>query len=164
VIGRLRAWWLGLARRERVMTAAAASLVILALLYLVALEPAWKTRQRLDAELPRLRAQAEEINALAQEAKRLTSRGVAVESAGAAKAALEQALAQANLGGVSVAVLDDRRISVSAKAVPVTQWLAWAEESARESRLRIAAVRIVRSPIRAVVDAEATFEIAPRRQ
>ena len=59
---------------------------------------------------------------------------------------------------------DDRRISVSAKAVPVTQWLAWAEESARESRLRIAAARIVRSPIRAVVDAETTFEIAPRRQ
>jgi general secretion pathway protein M len=164
VIGQLRAWWLGLARRERVMTAAAASLVILALLYLVALEPAWKARQRLDTELPRLRAQAEEVNALAQEAKRLTSRGVAVESAGAAKAALEQALAQANLGGVSVAVIDDRRIAVSAKAVPVTQWLAWAEESARESRLRIAAVRIVRSPIRAVVDAETTFEIAPRRQ
>lgn len=163
MIAQLRTWWLGLARRERVMTAAAVSLVAVALLYLVALEPAWTTRRRLDAQLPRLRAQAEEINALAQEAKRLTSRGVAVESAGAAKAALEQALAQANLGGVRVAVLDDRRISVSATAVPVTQWLAWAEEAARESRLRIAAVRIARTSIRAVVDAEATFEIAARR-
>jgi len=163
VIARLRIWWLGLARRERIMTAAVGSLAVLVVLYLVALEPAWKTRQRLGAELPRLRAQAEEINALAQEAKRLTSRGVAVESAGAAKVALEQALAQANLGGVRVAVLDDRRISVSAKGVPVTQWLAWAEEAARESRMQIAAVRIARTPIRAVVDAEATFEIAARR-
>jgi general secretion pathway protein M len=145
------------------MTAAVGSLAVLVVLYLVALEPAWKTRQRLGAELPRLRAQAEEINALAQEAKRLTSRGVAVESAGAAKVALEQALAQANLGGVRVAVLDDRRISVSAKGVPVTQWLAWAEEAARESRMQIAAVRIARTSIRAVVDAEATFEIAARR-
>lgn len=163
MIERLRAWWLGLGRRERAMTGTAAALAVLVFLYLVALEPAWKARQRLETELPRLRAQAEEINALAQEAKRLTSRGVAVESAGAAKAALEQALAQANLGGVSVAVLDERRISVTAKAVPVTQWLAWAEESARESRLRVSAVRIARTPIRAVVDAEATFEIAARK-
>lgn len=163
MIAGLRAWWLGLARRERVMTAAAGSLALLALIYLAAIEPAWKMRERLGAELPRLRAQAAEIEALAQEAKQLTSRGVAVESAGAARTALEQALAQANLGGVRVAVLDDRRISVSANGVPVTQWLAWAEEAARESRLRIAAVRISRTPIRAVVDAEITFEIASRR-
>jgi len=163
VIARLRAWWLGLARRERAMTAAAGSLVLLALLYLIAIEPAWKARERLGAELPRLRAQAAEVNSLAQEAKGLTSRGVAVESAATAKTALEQSLARANLGGVRVAVLDERRVAVSAKAVPVTQWLAWAEEVARESRLRIAAVRLSRTPVRAVVDAEATFEVSARQ-
>jgi len=52
---------------------------------------------------------------------------------------------------------------VSATGVPVTQWLAWTEESARESRLRITAVRISRTAVRAVVDAEATFEVAPRQ-
>ena len=163
MIARLRAWWLGLARRERMMTAAAASFALLALLYLIAIEPAWKTRERLSAELPRLRAQAAEVNSLAQEAKGLMSRGVAVESAGAARVALEQSLARANLGGVRVAVLDERRLAVSAKTVPVTQWLAWAEEAVRELRLRIAAVRISRSSVRAVVDAEATFEIAARQ-
>jgi general secretion pathway protein M len=145
------------------MTAVAGSFALLALLYLAALEPAWKARARLDAELPRLRAQAAEIDALAQEAKRLASRGVAVESAGAAKAALEQSLARANLGGAQVAVLDERRLAVAAKSVPVTAWLAWAEEAARESRLRVAAARISRTAVRAVVDAEVTFEIAPRR-
>lgn len=163
MIDRLRAWWLGLARRERAMTAAGGSFVLLALLYLVALEPAWQARVRLGAELPRLRAQAAEVHSLAQEAKGLTSRGVAVESAATAKTALEQSLARANLGGVSVTVLDERRIAVSAKAVTVTQWLAWAEEAARESRLRIAASRISRTPVRAVVDVEATFEIAARQ-
>jgi general secretion pathway protein M len=163
VIARLRAWWLGLARRERVMTAAAGSFVLLALLYLIAIEPAWKARERLGAELPRLRAQAAEVNSLAQEARQLTSRGVAVESAATAKTALEQSLARANLGGARVAMLDERRVTVSAKAMPVTQWLAWAEEAARESRLRIAAVRITRTSVRAVVDAEATFEIAARQ-
>jgi len=111
----------------------------------------------------RLREQAAEINALAQEAKGLTSRGVAAESASAARVALEQGLARANLGGVRVAVLDERRVAVSATGVPVTQWLAWTEESARESRLRITAVRISRTAVRAVVDAEATFEVAPRQ-
>lgn len=163
MIGRLRAWWVGLGPRERAMTAVAGSFALLALLYLAALEPAWKARARLDAELPRLRAQAAEIDALAQEAKRLASRGVAVESAGAAKAALEQSLARANLGGAQVAVLDERRLAVAAKSVPVTAWLAWAEEAARESRLRVAAARISRTAVRAVVDAEVTFEIAPRR-
>ena len=163
MIARLRAWWLGMARRERAMTAAAGSFALLALLYLIAIEPAWKARERLGAELPRLRTQVAEVNSLAQEAKGLMSRGVAVESAAAARTALEESLARANLGGVRVAVLDERRVAVSAKAVPVTQWLAWAEEAARESRLRIAAVRISRTSIRAVVDAETTFEVAARQ-
>lgn len=163
MIARLRAWWLGLGRRERVMTAVAGAFVLLAILYLAALEPAWKARARLATDLPRLRAQAAEVDALAQEAKRLASRGVAADSAGAARVALEQGLARANLGGVRVAVLDERRLTVSATGVPVTQWLAWAEEAARESRLRIAVVRISRTPVRAVVDAEATFEMAARR-
>jgi type II secretory pathway component PulM len=88
---------------------------------------------------------------------------VAAESASAARVALEQGLAQSNLGGVRVAVLDERRVTVSANGVPVTQWLAWTEAAARESRLRIAAMRISRTAVRAVVDAEATFEVAPRR-
>ena len=163
MIARLRAWWIGLARRERVMTAAAASIVLLALLYLIAIEPAWKARVRLGTELPRLRAQVAEVSALALEAKQLASRGVAVDSAAAAKVALEQSLARANLASVRVAVLDERRVTVTAGAVPVTQWLAWAEEAARESRLRVAVIRISRTAVRAVVDAEATFEIAARQ-
>jgi general secretion pathway protein M len=163
MIARLRAWWLGLARRERAMTAVATAVVLLALLFLVAIEPAWKARVRLAAELPKLRAQAEEVNALAQEAKGLKSRGVAAESAGAARAALEQSLARANLGGVRVAALDERRIAASAVGVPVAQWLTWAEEAARESRLRIATVRLSRGPVRAIVDAETVFEIAGRQ-
>jgi general secretion pathway protein M len=163
MIARLRAWWLGLARRERVMTAAAAALVLLALLFLVAIEPAWKTRARLAVELPKLRAQVEEVDALAQEARGLKGRGVAAESVGAARAALEQSLARANLAGARVAALDERRITVNSTGVPVAQWLAWAEEAARESRLRIATVRLSRGSVRAIVDAEAVFELMGRQ-
>ena len=162
MIAALRAWWLGLGRRERVMTAAAAAFTLLALLYLAAVEPAWKARARLGADLPRLREQAAEVESLAREAKVLKSRGIAAESAGAAKGALEQSLARANFGAVRVALLDERRLAVSAKGVPVTQWLAWAEGAARESRLRIAAAQIARTAAHGVVDAEITLELAAR--
>jgi general secretion pathway protein M len=162
MIGRLHAWWIGLARRERAMTAAATAFAVLALLYLVAIEPAWKARQRLAAELPRLRAQAAEVQALAQEAAQLKGRGVAVESADAARTALEQSVARAGLPATRVAVIDERRIAVSSAGVSVSQWLAWTQDAARDSRLRIATARIVRGPARAVVDAEAVFEIARR--
>jgi general secretion pathway protein M len=156
----MRTWWQGLSRRERTMTALGAALVAAALLYLLAIEPAWKARARLEAELPRLRAQAAEVDGLAQEAGRLKGAGVGVESATAARTALEQSAARGNLGAVRIAVLDERRLSASAKGVPAWQWLAWLEETARESRLRIAQVKISRTATRAVVDAEATFEIA----
>lgn len=155
----MRAWWQGLNRRERTMTALGASLVALVLLYLVAIEPAWKARARLATELPRLRAQVAEVEALAQEAGRLKGAGIAAQSPEAAKTALEQAAARGNLGGVHVAVTDQRRLSASAKGVPAAQWLAWLETSARESRLRIAQVRMSRTATRALVDGEATFEI-----
>jgi general secretion pathway protein M len=158
----LRAWWLGLARRERMMTAAAATFVVLVLLYLVAIEPAWKAGARLEGELPRLRAQAAEVSALAQEARALKGRGVAAESTDAARAALERSLARAGFSGASVAALDERRLAVKAGAVPVSQWLAWVEEAARESRLRIATASLSRGSVRAVVDAEAVFEIPGR--
>lgn len=154
----MRAWWEGLSRRERAVTAAGAALVTLALLYLVAIEPAWKARARLDAELPRLRAQAAEVEALAQEAGRLKGAGAAAQSPTAAKTALEQAAARGKLGGVHVTVMDERRVSVTAKGVPAAQWLSWVEQGARESRLRIAQVRMARTPTRALIDADATFE------
>lgn len=141
------------------MTAIGASLVGIALLYLVAIEPAWKARARLASDLPKLRAQAAEVDALAQEAGRLKGAGVTAQSPAAAKTALEQSAARGNLGGVRVAVTDERRLSASAKAVPAAQWLAWLESSARESRLRIAQVRMSRTATRALVDGEATFEI-----
>jgi general secretion pathway protein M len=163
VIAALRAWWLGLAQRERRMTAGAVAFVSLALLYVVAIEPAWKSRARLDAELPRLREQSREIEALAKEAKSLGQRGVAVTSASAARGLLEQSLARAHLGPAEIVLADERRLTVSLKNVPAGQWLAWIEETARESRMRIAAARFAKTPQRGRVDATVTFEIATPR-
>ncbi len=158
----LRTKWIALARRERLMVAGGAVCVAAALLYLAAVEPASKARARSVVELPHLREQTGELQALLQEIKLLRGRGTASDTPEAARDALAQSLAQANFASARVAVLDERRITVSAKAVPVTQWLAWAEQAARESRLRITAAQLAAAATRGMVDSELTFEIARR--
>ena len=154
----IRAWWQGLARRERMLVAAAAVIVLAALVYLLAVEPAWKARARLAVELPRLRAQAAEVEALALEARQLAKRGAAPASAGAAKTALEQSLAAARFRDARVTALDERRLSVNVQAAAVAPWLAWLDQVARESRLRIARVQMFLAAAPGLVDSEVTFE------
>jgi general secretion pathway protein M len=163
VIEALRAWWLALARRERTLVAFGATAVLLSLLYALAVEPAWKTRTRLGAELPRLRAQAAEMGGLAQEARQLRGRASGFESAEAAKRVLEKALADAGLGAARVAVIDERRLSVGVRGAPARAWFSWVEQATRQSRLRVALAQVSRASARGVVDAEITFELAPRR-
>lgn len=154
----MRAWWQGLARRERMLVAAAAVIVLAALVYLLAVEPAWKARARLAVELPRLRAQAAEVEALALEARQLAKRGAAPASAGAAKTALEQSLAAARFRDARVIALDERRLTVNVQAAAVAPWLAWLDQAARESRLRIARVQVLLAAAPGLVDSEVTFE------
>ena len=154
----IRVWWQGLAKRERMLVAAAAAFVLAALVYLLAVEPAWKTRVRLSAELPRLRAQAAEVAALAEEARQLGKRGTAPASAGAARTALEQSLAATRFREARVTALDERRLAVSVKAAAVAPWLAWLDQAARESRLRIAGVQMFLAGRPGLVDSEVTFE------
>jgi general secretion pathway protein M len=158
----IRNWWQGLGQRERALVAGAAALALAAILYAVAIEPAWKTRARLAVELPLLRAQAAEVDALALEARQLGARAAAPLSPAALKAALEQSLAAAQIREARVSAPDERRILVSVPAAPVTPWLAWLEQAARESRLRIARVEMSQAGARGIVICEVTLERAAR--
>ncbi len=162
MIESLRAKWTALAQRERLVVVGVAVLVVAALLYLAAVNPALTARNAAAKALPRLREQAAELQSLIQEVKLLRGRGTASYTPQAAKEALVQSLAQANFASVRVAMVDERRISVTAKAVPVAQWIVWSEQAARESRLRITAAQIAATATRGTVDSEMTFEIARR--
>jgi len=160
----LRAWWLALARRERLMLAAGAAIVLAAIVFLALIEPAWTTSTRLARELPQLREEAAELDALAREAKELRRRAGALESADSARRALGEALARGPLANiVQVTALDERRIQASAKGVNAALWFAWVEQAAREYRLRVAALEATRAAKRGEVDAQVTFEIARSR-
>jgi general secretion pathway protein M len=163
VIPNLRGFWLGLSRRERTLAGAATGVALCALAFLVAVEPAWKTRARLRAELPDLREQAAELAALAQEAGRLRQHLEARPAAAEVQDAIGQSLTRAGLEGASIAALGDGQWTVRAGAVPAGQWLSWLEQVARELRLQVGSARIARNGSAGLIDVEATLHAFPKR-
>jgi len=163
VIAALRSYWLGLSRRERTLSAAGIGIVLCAAAFLVAVEPAWKTRARLRAELPELREQAAELAALAQEAERLREHLEARPGTAELKNAIGQSLSRAGLQDASIAVVGEGQWTVRAQAVPAGQWLGWLEQVARELRLRVGSARIARSDGVGLIDVEATLNAFPKR-
>ncbi len=156
----MREWWIGLSRRERIAVLSAAALVVLAVLYLAGIEPAWRSRTRLAAELPRLRAEAAELDQLAAEAGKLKLRTRTLESQEQTKAALMRLLAEKNITGAQLRE-EGERFVVSAKRTEAAGWLAWLKDASNELPLRIAAARIARVGA-GLVDAEVT--LAPAGQ
>lgn len=67
----MQAWWRGLARREQTLVAVASALIGVALLWAVAVQPAWRTLARAPAEIDRLDAQLQAMQRLAAEAAEL---------------------------------------------------------------------------------------------
>jgi len=159
---RLREWWTGLSRRERIATALATTFVVVVALYLLAIEPAWRARTRLASDLPKLRSQAAEIEALGLEAKKLRSRGVTVETPAQAKAALTKLAAQKNLASTSVQEGDNQRLVVSVRKAEAASTLAWLKDASTELPLRISAARISRTAP-GLVDADVTLTPAGPR-
>jgi general secretion pathway protein M len=162
MMARLREWWTGLSRRERIATALATTLVTVAALYLLAIEPAWRARARLGGELPRLRAQAAEMDALALESKKLGARATPVDSPAQAKAALVKLAAEKNLASATVQDGDNQRLIVAVRKADATSTLALLRDASGELPLRISAARISRAAP-GVVDADVTMlPVGPR--
>jgi len=160
----LRAWWQGLARRERTMVACAAALVAVALLYTVGIQPAWRARARLGREIPQLQEQLAELEALRDEARLLRQKGIgSAASGGSLQASLERSLARA---GVAAKLRADGErsatVTVTVTSVPAQTWFAWLEEVCRESRVRIVRARVTRAAAAGTVDAEAGLELPAR--
>ena len=157
----MKQWWIGLSRRERIATSVAAALVVLTLIFLVGIEPAWRTRVKLGADLPRLRAQAAELDQLAAEAKKLKLRTRTLESPEQTRAALTRFLGEKGVSGAQIREEGDRVI-VTAKRIDAAAWLAWLKDTTNELPLRIAAARMSKVAT-GLVDAEVTLAPAGQR-
>ena len=157
---RMAAWWSALGRRERIMVLIAAGVVFVGAVYVVAVEPAWQTRSRLLRELPRLQEEMIALESLRAEAQRLSGRTGASMSGGSLREAAQLSVVRANLMA-SVEADPAGVVSVTAQNVTAHGWFTWLEAFTRETRASVHAVRVVRSPNPARVDATVTFRAQP---
>jgi general secretion pathway protein M len=126
----LRAWWQGLALRERRLVAAAALLLGGYLLWALAVQPAWRTIARAGPELDALERQLQTMQVLADETRQL--RGTPPVAPEQAAAALQSATARLGPQG-RLLLQGDRAILTlnGAGTSALRDWLAEARTGAR---------------------------------
>ena len=126
----LRAWWQGLAARERLGVALGGSVLALYAVWALAVQPAWRTLNTAPLELEALEGQLQTMQGLASEAGVLRAAPpVNIEQASAAlKAATER------LGDKGRLTLQGERAVLTVNAIgtrALTDWLAEARSGAR---------------------------------
>lgn len=161
IIDRIRTWWTGLARRERVMTLIAVIVVSLGLLFAIAVEPAWKIRARLAAELPRLQGELVQIEALSAEARRLNARIGVGQTAESLKEAAELSVRRTNLAA-DVGADGANTVTVTATNVSAAAWLSWLESFTRETPAAVTAASLRRNGSAGLIDASVSFKVDAR--
>ncbi|WP_083229039.1 type II secretion system protein GspM [Bordetella sp. H567] len=139
-------YWKQRAPRERRLLRAMGAVLIAAALFTIGLRPAWRTIERWQDELPRLRAQAATVDALIQEAQALKREQGHRIPASDMEEALRASLARAALGGTQhVEKTEDgkgwRVTFDDASPAALFDWLAHAPAPLH---LRIAQARIAR--------------------
>jgi general secretion pathway protein M len=164
MLERLVRWWMSLATRERRLVGGGAVLVTLALLWLVAFEPAHDGRRKLQAELPQLRGQLAQMEGLAAEARKLAGQASqSTDTPQQLRAQLEQSVEAAGLkGSMSQLTVAGELIDLRFKGVGFAAWIGWLEGALRETRLRMVDASVERETAPGTVSARLTLEI-PRR-
>lgn len=158
MIRKLLKWWQGLARRERAFSAAAGVIVALGLIFSLGIEPAWKIRNRLEVDLPRLQGELVQLEALRAEIRILEERGGGVQTRESLHAAVGQSIDRANIVG-EVVNQGENAVSVSVLNISAAKWFMWLESFVREARVQVVSAHVKRaSPGR--VDASVSFGTA----
>jgi len=156
--------WAALQSRERRLVGAGTLLSLIGILYLVAFEPAWLGRQRLQTELPGLRTQLAQIESLAAEARQLAGQSAQpAESTQQIKALLEQSIEAAGLKSQMTQLsASGELIDLRFKGVPFQSFLTWFDAALRETRLRAVDVAIEREATPGMAAVRLTLESARR--
>ncbi|HVL76418.1 MAG TPA: type II secretion system protein GspM [Noviherbaspirillum sp.] len=134
------AYWNERNARERTMLAAAAGVLVLALIYLLLLDPALSGREELAQRLPALRQQAAEVQALTREAAAAGSRTAATAPA-VTRETLQTSLSRRGLQAQEISVSGElvRLRFEGASFAAQTEWLA---EMHRTARLAVVEAKV----------------------
>jgi general secretion pathway protein M len=138
----LRARWLALGARERQLVRVAAWLVGAALLWFVAVAPAWRSVSSAPARLDQLDAQLQQMQRMAGEARAL--RGAPAVGAVQAQAAVKGATDA--LGGVARLQLAGDRATVTFTNASGAQLREWLNEVRGAGRARPVEASLTRGP------------------
>ena len=157
-------WWRTLGNRERQIVLGAAAVVLLAIGYLIAFEPAWVGRQKLSRELPELRAQLAKMDALSIEARRIAGATGSTESPATLRQSVEASIASAGLKPfMTQGNFQGDLIEVKFNAAPFSLLASWLASTVRETRVRVVDANVQREATAGLVTAKIAFEL-PKRE
>lgn len=137
-----RAWWKARAPRERLAVLVAAGLVGLFLVWLIFVQPAWRTLREAPVRLDALDAQLQQMQRLAAESQGL--RGVAAVSQAQAAAALKAATDR--LGDKGRLSMQGDRASLTLNGVSPEALRGWLLEARGAARVRPTEAQLSRGP------------------
>jgi general secretion pathway protein M len=132
---RALAYWLARTDQERKFLAVGAGVAVLALIYLVLIEPALTGREQLRRALPELRQQAAQMQALAAEAQSLGAQP-APSVAPMTREALASSLASRGLTAASL-TLTGEYAKAQFDGVSFANLAAWLDAQRRENRVLV---------------------------
>lgn len=138
--------WAALSARERQMIGAGAVLLVIALLWALAYEPAARGREKLLAERANWQADLARMDALVAQARQLGP--VASAEAPSLEALRERLEASLAAAGLSAQVQSIRTgsdlIELRLKSVPAQAWISWLDAVLRETRMRVGSLSVER--------------------
>jgi general secretion pathway protein M len=134
--------WRSLQMRERIGIALAIGAVVLWLLWLIAVAPAWRTLRDAPAQIDALDAQLQNMQRLAAESRDL--RGAAPVSAGQSVLALNSATER--LGPAARIAMQGDRATLTLNGVSAERLRSWLAEARSGARARPIDVQLTRSP------------------
>lgn len=156
-------FWSERAPREKAILAAGGVVVVLAILYLLLIEPARSGIARLQRGLPVTRAQALQLESLMREVSVLKARPqVATISAAEARDTLTKSLAAVGLKAARIQPLSETDLQLSFTNVPYAGWTTWLAQTERTLGARATSVTATSVPTAGNADIELTLRLARR--
>jgi type II secretory pathway component PulM len=131
---RITAAWQGLRLRERRLLMLGSTSLVVLLCWFWVIDPAIKTRKKMQQQLPELRTQSVQLRALAQEVAALPSAAPVTQSL--SREALERSLMDSGLKAEQI-TLSDGRFMLSFSDVPFSTLTDFLQKAQREQQLVI---------------------------
>lgn len=150
------AYWSQRSQRERNLLGWAAALILLALIYLLLIDPALSGRTRLQKNLPMLRQQAAELQSLTAKVASLSSQLSERPAVPLSKEALETALKSKGLNPKDV-VFNGDMAKVQLPAVAFAGLLDWLDDAQKTMHWQVVEANVSALPEPGVVNAAVTL-------